>query len=168
MSASADLIKAIACGDAISRSALLDKAFVTSKPTFDRLNVRAAVDTEDIESAPALDVVLLGTYEQCRWERDLAMQQLAQAGIPFGGSTHDNVETRIARHGKWIIKCEIHGAFDDDGWWEDWSAHCSECGMIVYPDPCLCDDGEFEKALEEFGHCSKCGSIMDEFEVEAL
>ena len=82
MPASKDIAKAIACGDVISRSALLDKAFVTSKATYDNLNVRAAVDVEDIEAAPTLEVVLLGTYKQCRWERDLAMQQLAQAGIP--------------------------------------------------------------------------------------
>ena len=38
-----------------------------------------------IEAAPAVDAVSRSVFEQVKWERDCAMQQLKDHGIPFGG-----------------------------------------------------------------------------------
>lgn len=40
---------------------------------------------EELEEAPAVDAVPRSVFEQIKWERDCAMQQLKDHGIPFGG-----------------------------------------------------------------------------------
>lgn len=40
----------------------------------------------------AADVVLRGVFDQVRWERDVAIEQLEEHGIPFGGIASDVVE----------------------------------------------------------------------------
>lgn len=47
---------------------------------------------DDIENFPAADVVARCTLDQIRWERDMAMKQLNDHGIPFGGIAPDVVE----------------------------------------------------------------------------
>lgn len=42
-------------------------------------------DMHIIKNAPAVDAVLRSVVEQIKWERDCAMQQLKDHGIPFGG-----------------------------------------------------------------------------------
>jgi hypothetical protein len=44
-----------------------------------------------MKAAPAADVVSKGVYEQVQWERDMAMQQLEEHGIPFCGVADDVV-----------------------------------------------------------------------------
>lgn len=38
-----------------------------------------------LDEMPAADVVSRAAFEQMRWERDIAMKQLEEHGIPFGG-----------------------------------------------------------------------------------
>lgn len=45
-----------------------------------------------IAMVPAADVVSKGVYEQVQWERDMAMQQLEEHGIPFCGVADDVVK----------------------------------------------------------------------------
>jgi hypothetical protein len=45
----------------------------------------------EIEDATAADLVSKGVYEQVKWERDMAMQQLEEHGIPFCGVADDVV-----------------------------------------------------------------------------
>ena len=45
-----------------------------------------------IEAAPAVDAVSRSVFEQIKWERDCAMQQLKDHDIPFGGITPDVVK----------------------------------------------------------------------------
>ena len=44
-----------------------------------------------VELLPAADVVSRGVFEQVKWELDMAMQQLEEHGIPFGGEADDVV-----------------------------------------------------------------------------
>lgn len=44
---------------------------------------RSALHNKEI--TPAADVVSKATFEQVKWERDTAMEQLNEHGIPFGG-----------------------------------------------------------------------------------
>lgn len=97
MSATKQLVDAIKLGDCISRSALLEKTVMVDTPRYGHLYGRSMVDAVEVENAPALDVVLLGTYEQCRWERDVAMQQLVEHGIPFACSSDV-----VARRPQWV------------------------------------------------------------------
>ncbi len=43
-----------------------------------------AVGTREIDKAPTLDVVSRGLFDQYKWERDVAIAQLAYLGIGFG------------------------------------------------------------------------------------
>ena len=63
--------------DLISRSAL--KAAVAS------MNNNLSGIQMLIENAPAVDAVSRPVVEQIQWERDCAIQQLKDHGIPFGG-----------------------------------------------------------------------------------
>lgn len=47
---------------------------------------------QTVEDAPAADVVSKGVYDQVQWERDMAMQQLEEHGIPFCGKADDVVK----------------------------------------------------------------------------
>ena len=71
------------------------------------------------------------------------------------------LDVESVRRGCWIIKSEVRGCMDDDGWWEEWSGQCSECDRIVYVDGWLCECGDFEKAFEQFNYCPSCGAKMD-------
>lgn len=45
-----------------------------------------------IDNAPTVDAVSRGVHDQVRWERDVAMEQLEEHGIPFGGIAPDVVK----------------------------------------------------------------------------
>lgn len=45
-----------------------------------------------IENAPAVDVVSRDLFEQIKWERDIAMEQLAEHGIPFGAKMNEDIK----------------------------------------------------------------------------
>lgn len=51
-----------------------------------------------IENIPASDVVSREEYEQVRWERDVAIEQLSQIGKSFGEKM-DDIATM--RYGRW-------------------------------------------------------------------
>lgn len=58
-------------------------------------------------------VVLMGTHDQVRWERDVAMKQLEEHGIPFCGIAPDVVK---------VVRCEKCQMFDKTGYDDD-NAH---------------------------------------------
>jgi hypothetical protein len=63
------------------------------------------------ETADLIDG-LNGTIEQIRWERDLAMKQLEEHGIPFGGKADDVIRVcrcKDCKHydGKWCLLLDM-------------------------------------------------------------
>lgn len=59
-----------------------------------------------IREHPAADVVPRAAYEQMKWERDVAMQQLNDAGIPFCGETGGKRDVFFVRYlGKPVGEC---------------------------------------------------------------
>lgn len=74
--------------DLISRSelkeALLERSFYP------------AIVKNALENANAVDAVSRSVFEQVQWERDVAMQQLKDHGIPFGGTAPDAVDIEKA------------------------------------------------------------------------
>lgn len=70
-----------------------------------------------INEAPAVDAVSREVVEQIMWERDTAMEQLKEHGIPFGGVAPDVVKVCRCKDCKYyesthyghMCKC-----------WEDW------------------------------------------------
>lgn len=59
-----------------------------------------------VERAPTVYAVSANAYEQVLWERDVAMEQLKEHGIPFGGIAPNVVE---------VVRCKDckHGLIDD-------------------------------------------------------
>ena len=55
----------------------------------------------EIANFNAEDVVSVSTYNQIRWERDIAMQQLEDYGIPFCS----NIDTRV-RNKLYNLECK--------------------------------------------------------------
>ena len=45
-----------------------------------------------VKRVPAVDAVSRGVYDQIKWERDIAIEQLAELGIGFGAKVPDMVE----------------------------------------------------------------------------
>lgn len=83
-----------------------------------------------VDEQPTVDAVPIGAVEQIRWERDMAMQQLSEHGIPFGGKADDVI--KVCRCGD----CKHHEVFKNgvNGW-------CNEHGCptdVTY----FCADGE--------------------------
>ena len=94
-----------------------------------------------VELLPAADVVSRGVFEQVKWERDVAMQQLEEHGIPFGGVA----DVVAVRYGAWI-----HDKTEDEDWggtYHKWT--CSCCGYSTGGNPC----GK--------NYCPNCGAKMD-------
>lgn len=58
-----------------------------------------------IMEQPAVDAVSRGVVEQIMWERDTAMEQLKEHGIPFGGVAPDVVE---------VVRCKDCKLWDPD------------------------------------------------------
>ena len=59
-----------------------------------------------IREHTAADVVPRAAYEQMKWERDVAMQQLNDAGIPFCGETGGKRDVFFVRYlGKPVGEC---------------------------------------------------------------
>lgn len=51
-----------------------------------------------ISAIPAADVVSRAAFDQVMWERDTAMEQLEEHGIPFGGEA----DVEPVKHGRWL------------------------------------------------------------------
>ena len=86
-----------------------------------------------LSDAPAADVVGRSAYDQTKWERDIAMQQLADAGIPFGAKVE-------VVHAKWIP----HEHMSRTPYARNYD--CSACG---------------NSPIETGDFCNKCGAKMD-------
>lgn len=96
----------------IDANAAKMNAFIV--PDFDE----AVIFVRDIDKMPTIDVV----SEQIRWERDVAIQQLEEHGIPFGGIAPDVVKVvrcKNCKYGIWseeeqMWQCVISAEQDDE------------------------------------------------------
>lgn len=95
--------------------------FIERNAVYNADRIKAELDSffEYLASRPAIDPVKYGyvhkeVLDQIRWERDIAMSYLEEAGIGFG----EKAELQRVKHGKWIEKY---------GTW-----YCSECDKTGY------------------------------------
>ena len=119
--------------DLIYRSAL--KKDLLNRSFFPSI-VKAA-----LEKAPAVDAVSRAVFEQIKWERDCAMQQLKDHGIPFGGIAPDVVE---------VVRCK------DCKHWHEETGWCYHHSHFITPDGEACHPWESAnwKMLDENDFCS--------------
>lgn len=98
-------------GDLISRSAL--KRYIQEN---------GMVYANKLDDFPAVDAVSRAVFEQIKWERDTAFQQLKDHGIPFGGTAPDVVK---------VLLCAFCAKFDTSGYEnsneEDFLLHVGHC-----------------------------------------
>ena len=73
---------------------------------------------------------------------------------------HSTIDAEPVRHGRWVVRCDMHGATEDDGWWREWYATCSECGRTILLNDYICETQAPENALAQYPHCH-CGAKMD-------
>lgn len=85
---------------------------------------------------PAVDAVSRGLFEQIKWERDIAMEQLEEHGIAFGAKAECAVDAVEVVHGYWTTTDTILGT----------CCVCSVCGSC----PTM-----------EYKYCPYCGAKMD-------
>lgn len=83
-----------------------------------------------LDETPTVDAVPIGAVEQIRWERDMAMQQLSEHGIPFGGNADDVIK---------VCRCKDCQWFDANDDYYD--SYCDKNGISVEED-FYCADGE--------------------------
>lgn len=74
-------------------------------------------------------------YDQIKWERDVAVNQLHSYGIEFG----EKVDVKKVEHGKWNVEKGFYGL---EGY------RCSECGKEV-------------DVWKEYVYCPHCGAKND-------
>ena len=58
-----------------------------------------------INNAPTVDAVSRGVHDQVRWERDIAIEQLEEHGIPFGGKAPDVIK---------VVRCKDCKTYDKE------------------------------------------------------
>lgn len=92
-----------------------------------------------ITRIPAADVVSVEAYKQVMWERDTAIEQLAEYGVGLGEKKRD-VEPVVLSH--W----ELHGNDDDLG--SSW--FCRKCGWNI----------DEESDANKWNRCPRCGAHM--------
>ena len=89
-----------------------------------------------LKNAPTADVVHKSLYEQIKFERDIAMEQLQEHGIAFGAEV---------KRGKWLFVCEHANRLDYE------CEHCrNHIQTINEPDYILA-----------YKRCPNCGAIME-------
>lgn len=110
-----------------------------------------------IDVVPAVEAVSPKVVEQYKWERDTAIAQLAELGIGLGEKMP---EMQVVRHGRWEIICDTHGSTENDGWWREWYATCSECARTILLNEYICENFSPEDALVIYPYCH-CGAKMD-------
>lgn len=99
-----------------------------------------------LKEAPTIDplkngYVLSGVLDQVRWERDIAMSYLEEAGVAFG----EKAELQRVKHGKWKPRGQI-----------DRYSRCYECTV--------CKERVWLTDMVqncEFKYCPNCGSRME-------
>ena len=103
--------------DLISRSALLKEAAADGAYGY--------VDAKQIVTAPAVDAVRRAVFEQILWERDTAIQQLKDHGIPFGGTAPGVVE---------VVRCKECEYWNREiGWCKQHSHFIATDGEACHP-----------------------------------
>ena len=85
-----------------------------------------------VQAQEKVETVFRGTFEQVKWERDIAIDQLKSYGIELG----EKADLAEVKHGRWLISC--------DGYYP----YCSECRE----EP---ENGKMTK------YCGNCGAKMD-------
>lgn len=109
------------------------------------------VENMNLLDAPTVDVVSKGAYDQCDWERIVALTQLKEIGKGLGERMDD---VRPVVRGEW----DKHEDYDEygGGRYVEWS--CSECCHIVKRGWAVRDKNIDKKPTENF--CSNCGALM--------
>ena len=83
-------------------------------------------DAEVKKTENSVNMVPIGAYNQVSLERNMAMLQLEEHGIPFGGK----VDVQAVRHGKWkktgALTCECSEC--NHRTVEDGANYCPNCG----------------------------------------
>jgi hypothetical protein len=87
-----------------------------------------------LREVPAVDAVPRGVFNQVQWERDVAIQQLAEYGVEFGEKKKDLMEV-------------VHG------YWVD-NSFCSNCNWSD-------EDHEGHIIMSFTNYCPNCGAKMD-------
>lgn len=80
-----------------------------------------------IEDTPTADVVSTKAFEQVKWERDTAIEQLESYGVGFC----ENKELVEVKHGEWIYtgSCQVCSICDEEQYGVDTGRfYCSHCG----------------------------------------
>lgn len=96
---------------------------------------------EWLDEQPTADVVSQKAYEQVKWERDTAIEQLKSYGVGFC----ENADVVKVKQGEWI-KFTL-GDFDFVDRYK-----CSECETDIVP---------FPNYISSFLYCFNCGAKMD-------
>lgn len=110
-----------------------------------------------LNNMPVADVVSIGVLEQVKWERDIAIEQLAEYGVGFGEEKKELVKVR---RGRWIndgkqMLINLENAY------EQYRAlgyphriilkeRCSECKKITLVDRSI-----------YYSFCPHCGAKME-------
>lgn len=81
------------------------------------------LEIQDISTA---DVVSREVLDQIRWERDVAMEQLKEHGIPFGGIAPDVVKVVRCKDCTWFSEGTCKNAF----------------GLVSFDENAFCSYGE--------------------------
>lgn len=111
--------------DLISRKSLIKNLNKFAQEHYTRL-----IDTL-IKKEPSVDAILKGVYNQVAWERDVAMAQLEEHGIPFGCKA----DVHAVVHGKWYLHVDGSGTCNrcnttaENVWdFDTWQNYCGHCG----------------------------------------
>lgn len=92
-----------------------------------------------VKYAPTADVVSKKVFEQVKWERDTAIEQLESYGVGFC----ENKELVEVKHGYWILEAEYKDGTAD--------YKCSVCDY---------DDTFSKNLLYFYRYCPYCGADM--------
>lgn len=104
-----------------------------------KLNFFPTMIDRALENQPTIETIPKGLYDQIKWERDMAIDQLKSYGVSLG----EKADMSKAVHGEW----------QNDTGYDDW--YCSECGFEINY------DGEYPTEYTNFKYCGYCGAKMD-------
>lgn len=113
----------------IEREAL-EHHFMTKRRYLDKNLVLDAA--YEINKFPSANVIAKGAYDQVCWERDVAMKQLEDCGIPFGGKS----DVAPVVHGRWEdgCWCSVCGKFSVNAYIKEYANFCPNCGAKMNVD----------------------------------
>lgn len=114
----------------------IESGFVSANPEERAMFAESLIDTLKSLDIPTIDAVPRTVYDQCAWERDLAIQQLREDyGVGLG-------EKKKVVHGRWK------------------NGVCPVCGFDIR---CLAGENDLEQWVwvEGFNYCPNCGAKMD-------